>query len=64
MILGRGIAQTDEAIIAEYQQLLLDGHPVQHENVRKRLREGPGVMCRRIGKPICKRYTDREPLAT
>ncbi len=52
MILGRGAASTDEAIIAEYLQFLEKGQHIQHERVLKNLREAPGVMCRRIGKPI------------
>ncbi len=62
MILGRGTAQTNEAIITEYQRFLADGYHIHHENVRKRLREGPGVMCQRIGKPI-KAWTDEDILA-
>lgn len=62
MILGCGSAQTDEAIIAEYQRFLTEGNHIQHWNVLKRLREGPGVMCRRIGKPIGA-WTDEDILA-
>ncbi len=62
MILGRGTAQTDEAIIAEDQQWIRDASHLHHWNFTKRLREGPGVMCNRIGKPI-KEWTDGEILA-
>lgn len=62
MILGRGTAQTDEAIIAEYQQWVKDDGHLHHWNFTKRLHEGPGVMCKRIGKPI-KAWTDEEILA-
>lgn len=52
MILGRGTAQTDEAIVAEYHQFLRDTSPVQTPTILGRLQEAPGVMGRRIGQPI------------
>src|SRR2546430_12858668 len=52
MILGRGTASTDEAIIAEYLQFLEKGQHIYHQRIFKNLREAPGVMCRRIGKTI------------
>jgi site-specific recombinase XerD len=52
MILGRGTASTDEAIIAEYLQFMEKGQHIHHQRIIKNLREAPGVMCRRIGKTI------------
>lgn len=51
MILGRGSAQTDEAIVAEYHQFLSEFHPLGSTTIRQRLCDAPGVMQRRIGKP-------------
>jgi len=62
MILGRGTARTDEQIIAEYHHWLTERSPLHHPNFLKRLREGPGVMSKRLGKPI-KAWTDEEILA-
>lgn len=61
MILGRGTACTDEAIIAEYQHFLADAPHLHNDNVRKRLREGPLVMARRIGKSLSE-WTDEDIL--
>jgi integrase/recombinase XerC len=50
MILGKGCARTEEGIIREYQQFLLQqGYSLKVLDV---LRGGPGVMLRRIGKPL------------
>jgi len=59
MILGRGTAQTDEAIIAEYLQLLerTDHSPA----IRKRLRALPTALCRSLGTPIL-HWSDEEIL--
>ena len=54
MILGRGQAQTEEAVIAEYRQLLRDCHPATSQTVRKRLLAIPDVMKKHIGKPFFK----------
>lgn len=62
MILGRGSAQNDEAIIAEYQQFLAQGASIQHPAVLQRLRTAPAAMCRRIGRPIAT-WSDEEILA-
>lgn len=61
MILGRGTARTDEAIIAEYQQFLADAPHLHNDNVRKRLSEGPLVMARQIGKSLGE-WTDEDIL--
>jgi integrase len=61
MILGRGTARTDEAIIAEYQQFLADAPHIHNDNVRKRLSEGPLVMSRQIGKSLSE-WTDEDIL--
>lgn len=59
MILGRGTAQTDEAIIAEYHQFLRDTREVQKSTILQRLQDAPGVMQRRIGKPVSQ-WTDED----
>jgi site-specific recombinase XerD len=52
MILGHGTARTSSAIIAEYHRFL-DQHPDAETSViLQRLKDAPGVMQRRIGKPI------------
>jgi integrase len=60
MILGRGSAQTEEAIITEYYQFLYETHGVQA--TIQRLQVAPGIMQRRIGKPI-RSWTDEEIIA-
>ena len=59
MILGRGTVRTDTSILAEYHQLLRDTSREKTPVVFQRLRNTPGVMLRRIGKPI-PRWTDEE----
>lgn len=59
MILGRGTAQTDEAIVAEYYQFLDETCTSESACVRERLYDAPGVMSRRIGKPTTQ-WTDEE----
>ena len=54
MILGRGQAQTEEAVIAEYRQLLRDCHPATSQTIRKRLLRVPDVMKKHIGKSFFK----------
>ena len=61
MILGRGMAQTDEAIIAEYHQFLLVQQQQENPAIFKRLRSGPQVMRNRIGKPI-RQWSDEDVL--
>lgn len=62
MILGRGTAQTDEAIIAEYYQFLRHTCSVTSAIVLQRFYDAPGLMKRRIGKPILQ-WTDQELFA-
>jgi site-specific recombinase XerD len=52
MILGRGSAQSDPEIIAEYQQFLLDHHQTSSACCWQRLQAGPRLMQRGIGKPL------------
>ena len=59
MILGRGIAQTDEAIITEYHRFLRNTWQVNSPTILQRLRDAPGVMQRRIGRPIAQ-WTDED----
>jgi hypothetical protein len=47
MILGRGTAQTSDAICAEYQQFILNTCPRQNPQVRQRLLAALGIMQRR-----------------
>ena len=58
MILGCGTAQTDQAMVAEYHQLLEETGP-QVPAILKRLHDAPGVMQRRMGKPL-NQWTDEE----
>lgn len=62
MILGRGTAQTDEAIIADFYTCLSNEPSIQSPKVLKRLRESAGVMCQRIHKPILE-WTDDDIIA-
>ena len=52
MILGQGLAQTDEAIIAEYYQFLTVNAQQETPKVIHNLQGGPTAMLRQIGKPI------------
>lgn len=52
MILGRGIAQTEEDLIAEYECFLRDNQQQATSVVLQRLCGAPQVMRFRIGKPI------------
>ena len=62
MILGRGTAQTDAEIVVEYQRFLVETSPPASATIRQRLQDAPGVMVRRIGKPISE-WTDADLLA-
>lgn len=52
MILGRGTAITDAAIIAEYRSFLTSSSGVATDRVRERVGVAAGTVCKRIGKPI------------
>ena len=52
MILGRGPACTDEAIIAEYTAFLSSASGITTARVRDRVAVAAGTVCQRIGKPI------------
>ncbi len=59
MILGRGTAQTDEAIVAEYQRFLHDHCQLTSTQLLQGLERAPGVMRHRFSKPIAG-WTDEE----
>lgn len=59
MILGRGQAHTEEALIADYHRLLWDGHPATSQTIESRLLSAPMMMKRNIGKPIFQ-WTDAD----
>src|SRR2546421_12900387 len=52
MILGRGNAQTDEAILCEYQQFLQDSGQVPSPSTLKIFGGGAAAVYRRMGKPM------------
>ncbi len=52
MILGRGTAQTDAAIMAEYHQFLDTTNAISNAAIRQYLRAAPHIMVHRIGKPL------------
>jgi integrase len=58
MILGRGSAQTDQDIIAEYHQFLGETHDAKAKTMQS-LRHAPDDMQQRIGKPI-RDWTDED----
>jgi len=62
MILGRGTASTDDAVVAEYQQFLDTTNAITNAAIRQRLKGAPLVMVRRIGKPLA-HWTDDDILA-
>jgi integrase len=62
MILGCGTAQTDQAIIDEYQQLVHETGHIHSPRVLKHLCDAPAWMCRHLGKPIVQ-WSDEEILA-
>ena len=62
MILGRGIAQTDAAIVAEYRAFLATSSGITTTRVRERVGVAAGTVCKRIGKPIAE-WTEEDMLA-
>lgn len=62
MILGRGTAQTADAIITEYQAFLQTSDTNMTDVILSRLQEAPAVMAHRIGKPVTE-WTDKDLLA-
>ena len=52
MILGRGTATSDEAILTEYRQFVTTMSGLTNAAVCQRLQDAPAVMCRRLGKPL------------
>ena len=62
MILGRGTAETDAAVIAEYAAFLPAASPVQTAVIAQRLQDAPHVMQRRLGKPPSQ-WTDADILS-
>ncbi len=52
MILGRGTAQTEAAIVAEYYEFLDTSSGIVNADIRQYLRAAPQVMVHRIGKPL------------
>ena len=62
MILGPGTARTERTIVAEYHHFLEQNHDATNATILHRLKEAPGTMHRRIGKPLSE-WEDREILA-
>jgi integrase/recombinase XerD len=52
MILGRGEAQTDEAITAEYHHFIDKYHQSLHPGVQQRYKRAPRRMQKRLNKPL------------
>jgi hypothetical protein len=52
LILGRGTAQTDEAIIAEYHRFLEENCQTRAPTTLRWMQGAPWVMRRHLGKPI------------
>jgi len=52
MILGHGPARSETAIVAEYQRFLEETGDWENATIRQRLKDAPGVLRRRIGKPL------------
>ncbi|HEY3228986.1 MAG TPA: hypothetical protein VGJ87_07175, partial [Roseiflexaceae bacterium] len=61
MILGRGTATTDEAIVTEYRQFVTTTSGLTNAAVRQRLQDAPAVMGRRLGKPLAQ-WTEEDIL--
>ena len=59
MILGRGTAQTDEAIVAEYHRFLEDHCQDQAPATLRNLQSAPWIIRQHLGKPIAE-WTDQE----
>jgi site-specific recombinase XerD len=62
MILGRGIAQTNTAIVAEYRAFLCTSSGIATDRIRGRVSMAAGTVCRRIDKPIAE-WTEADVLA-
>jgi len=62
MILGRGTAQSDAAIVAEYLAFLATSSGIYTDRVRDRVGVAAGTVCKRIGKPIGE-WTEQDMLA-
>jgi integrase len=62
MILGRGTAQTDPAIVAEYRAFLSSSSGIATDRIRGRVSMAAGTVCKRIGKPIAE-WTEADVLA-
>ena len=62
MILGRGRAQTDAAIVAEYHTFLATSSGIGTDRVRNRVGVAAGTVCTRMGKPIGE-WTEADVLA-
>jgi site-specific recombinase XerD len=52
MILGRGAAHTDDAIIAEYHDFLAQSGQITRPDRLRYARNVPRIMCQQIGKPM------------
>jgi integrase len=59
VILGRGTAQTDEAIVAEYHRFLDDSCQLTSTEFLEGLKRAPGVMLHHMAKPIAE-WTEEE----
>lgn len=62
MILGRGTATTDAAIIAEYRAFLTSSSGIATDRVRDRVGLAAGTVCKRIGTPIAS-WSEQDMLA-
>ena len=62
MILGRGTATTDAAIITEYRTFLATSSGITTNRVRERVGVAAGTVCKRIGKPIAE-WTEEDMLS-
>lgn len=62
MILGRGAAQTDAAIVTEYLAFLATESGLATDHIRGRLGLAARTVCTRIGKPIAE-WTEQDVLA-
>src|SRR5882672_4190966 len=61
MILGRGTAQTDAAIVADYLAFLATASGIATDRVRDRVGVAAGTVCKRVGKPIAE-WTEADVL--